>query len=338
MKSFIAFFRLIRLPNLLIIALTQYAIRFGLMFPLLNSSGFELAMSEQNFFLLVLVTVMVAAAGYIINDYFDTKIDRVNKPKRVIVGKLIKRRVAMGAHIVISTLAIIISVYISLYINQLWLSLIQIGSVLALWYYSINFKRRMLVGNFIIATLTALVPVSAGLYEFIELKNHLLEELQHYASIYNESNPVYAGVFFKDVLTNIALLIIGYAIFAFLLTMVREIIKDIEDYEGDLAENCKTLPIVVGKNKANHTTIVIAVITFILLLFVQYTQLMSSEIVSALYFSVFLQFPLIMLIIKLFGAKKKNDYAWASRLTKLIMLFGILYTSVIYFQEFYLNV
>tara|TARA_R110002049_G_scaffold85790_5_gene218160 strand:+ start:1306 stop:2322 length:1017 start_codon:yes stop_codon:yes gene_type:complete len=338
MKSFIAFFRLIRLPNLLIIALTQYAVRFGLMFPLLGGSGFELAMSEQNFFLLVLATVMIAAAGYIINDYFDTKIDRVNKPKRVIVGKLIKRRVAMGAHIVISAIAIFISIYIAWYINHLWLSLIQIGSVMALWYYSINFKRRMLVGNVIIALLTALVPVSAGLYEFVELKNHIFEEIQNYAVVNSDENPIYAAVFFKDVLTNIGLWIIGYAIFAFLLTMVREIIKDIEDYEGDLAEGCKTLPIVMGKNKANHTTIIIAVITFLLLLFVQYTQLMSSQIVSVLYFSVFLQFPLIMLIVKLISAKKKNDYAWASRLTKLIMLFGILYTSVIYFQEFYLNV
>lgn len=338
MKSFLAFFRLIRFPNLLIIALTQYAVRFGLMFPLLSGSGFQLAMSEVNFFLLVLATVMVAAGGYIINDYFDTKIDRVNKPKRVIVGKLIKRRVAMGAHIVISTIAIIIAVYVAWYINYLWLSLIQIGSVMALWYYSINFKRRILVGNIIIALLTALVPISAGLYEFLELKNHLFEELQGFIELNAVENPIYASVFFKDVLSNIGLWIGGYALFAFLLTMVREIIKDIEDYDGDQEEGCKTLPIVAGKATANNTTIVISILTFLLLVFVQYSQLMSSEIISFLYFSVFLQLPLLMLIVKLLIAKKKNEYAWASRLTKLIMLFGILYTSVIYFQEFYLNV
>ncbi len=338
MKSFLAFFRLIRLPNLLIIALTQYAVRFGLMFPLLSGSGFQLAMSEANFFLLVLATVMVAAGGYIINDYFDTKIDRVNKPKRVIVGKLIKRRVAMGAHIVISVLAIAISIYIAWYINYLWLSLIQIGSVMALWYYSINFKRRILVGNIIIALLTALVPISAGLYEFIELKNHLLEELQSFIELNTAENQIYASIFFKDVLSNIGLWIGGYALFAFLLTMVREIIKDIEDYDGDQEQGCKTLPIVAGITTANNTTIAISILTFLLLVFVQYTQLMSSEIISFLYFSVFLQLPLFMLIVKLLIAKKKNEYAWASRLTKLIMLFGILYTSVIYFQEFYLNV
>lgn len=337
MKSIFAFFRLIRLPNLLIIALTQYAIRFGLMFPLLNGSGFKLAMSEQNFFLLVLATVMIAAAGYIINDYFDTKIDRVNKPKKVIVGKLIKRRVAMGAHIVISTLSIIISVYIARYINHLWLSLIQIGSVLALWYYSINFKRRMLVGNVIIALLTALVPVSAGLYEFIELKNHLTEQLQHYTTLYQDENPVYAAVFFKDVLSNMGLWIIGYAVFAFLLTMVREIIKDIEDYEGDHAAECKTLPIVVGKSKANQITIIITTITVLLLAFVQYTQFINAELLAFFYFSVFLQLPLIILIMKLVSAKKKNQYALASRLTKLIMLFGILFTAIIYYQELFLH-
>lgn len=337
MKSFFAFFRLIRLPNLIIIALTQYAIRFGLMFPMLNGSGFTLALSESLFFLLVLATVMIAAAGYIINDYFDTKIDIINKPKKVIVGNLIKRRVAMGAHIVISLIAIIISIYIALYLKSPWLALIQISSVLALWYYSVNFKRRMLVGNFIIASLTALVPISAGLYEFVELKNHLVEQLQHYTTLFPNENPIYAAVFFKDVLQNIGLWIAGYALFAFLLTFIREIIKDIEDYEGDLAQGCKTLPIVAGISIANNTALIIGSITFVFLALVQYMQLVSSEFISFAYFSLFIQLPLILLMVKLFSAKKKNEYAWASRLTKLIMLFGILFTSVIYFQEFFMN-
>ena len=243
----------------------------------------------------------------------------------------------MGAHIVISLIAIIISIYIALYLKSPWLALIQISSVLALWYYSVNFKRRMLVGNFIIASLTALVPISAGLYEFVELKNHLVEQLQHYTTLFPNENPIYAAVFFKDVLQNIGLWIAGYALFAFLLTFIREIIKDIEDYEGDLAQGCKTLPIVAGISIANNTALIIGSITFVFLALVQYMQLVSSEFISFAYFSLFIQLPLILLMVKLFSAKKKNEYAWASRLTKLIMLFGILFTSVIYFQEFFMN-
>ena len=337
MKSLRAFLRLIRLPNLIIIALTQYAIRYGLMFPMLYESGFSLQMSEGLFFLLVLTTVMIAAAGYIINDYFDTKIDFINKPKKVIVGKTIKRRIAMGAHIVINAIALLFALYLAFYLKTWWLCLIQIASILMLWNYSINFKRRLLIGNLIIAALTALVPLSAGLYEFVELKNHLTTQLQNYIIQFPNENPIFAALYFKSVLKTISIWIIGYALFAFLLTLIREIIKDIEDYEGDLEQNCKTLPILYGKNVANHIAVGISIFTFLTVAFVQYMQYIAQEWLSFGYFALFVQIPIILLIIRLLKAKKKNEYAWASRLTKLIMLFGILYTSIIYLQEFYLN-
>ncbi len=337
MKGLTAFIRLIRLPNLIIIALTQYAIRYGLMFPMLYDSGFSLQLGDGIFFLLVLATVMIAAAGYIINDYFDTKIDFINKPKKVIVGKTIKRRVAMGAHIVINSIALIISIYLAYYLKTWWLCLIQIASMLMLWNYSVNFKRRLLIGNLIIAALTALVPLTAGLYEFVELKNHLTSQLQNYIFQFPNENPIFAALGFKVVLKYIAGWIIGYAAFAFLLTFIREIIKDIEDYEGDLEQNCKTLPILYGKNTANHIAVGISIFTFLLVIIVQFMTFIEQEWLSFGYFTLFIQIPLILLVIRLLRAKKKNEYAWASRLTKLIMLFGILYTSIIYLQEFYFN-
>ena len=149
MNTFTAFIKLIRLPNLLIIALTQYAIRFAIMRPILNSLSddleIKLQLSELDFFLLSLSTVMVAAAGYIINDYFDVKVDRVNRPNSIIVGKYIKRRVCMGAHIVISSIAILLGAYLAFKIGNWKLTLIQVMSVGALWYYSTMFKKQKVI-------------------------------------------------------------------------------------------------------------------------------------------------------------------------------------------------
>ena len=130
MSSFLAFLRLIRLPNLIIIALTQYAIRYGLIYAVINNMTdtgvIKILLSELDFFLLSLTTVLIAAAGYIINDYFDVKIDRVNNPNEVIIGKHIKRRVAMGAHIVINFLAIILAVFVAYRMGMIKLAAVQV--------------------------------------------------------------------------------------------------------------------------------------------------------------------------------------------------------------------
>ena len=127
----------------------------------------KILLSELDFFLLSLTTVLIAAAGYIINDYFDVKIDRVNNPNEVIIGKHIKRRVAMGAHIVINFLAIILAVFVAYRMGMIKLAAIQVLAVGALWYYSVSFKRQLLIGNIVVAILAALVPFVAGLYEML---------------------------------------------------------------------------------------------------------------------------------------------------------------------------
>jgi 4-hydroxybenzoate polyprenyltransferase len=162
-----AFLKLIRLQNLLIIAFTQYMVRWCLIYPILKARGFELQLSDIYFFLMVLSTVMIAAAGYIINDYFDVRIDKVNKPERLVVGKGVKRRVAMGAHTVINIIAIFISLYVSYTIGAWKLGLIYFICALGLWFYSTTFKRQFLIGNIVIAFFTALVPLIVGIYDLL---------------------------------------------------------------------------------------------------------------------------------------------------------------------------
>jgi len=327
MNPIVAFIKLIRLPNLLIIGLTQYAIRYAVVGSFLGLSGFELQMTELDFFLLSLSTVMIAAAGYIINDYFDTKVDRVNRPTKIIVGKYIKRRVSMGAHIVISSIALIIAAYVAYKVGHLKLILIQLVSVGALWYYSVSFKKQVLVGNVVVALLAAMVPFVAGLYELMMQHANAVDTVNMTMFYVEEGTPFDEVMYvYQELLSNIFKWIIGFSVFAFLSTMVREIIKDIEDYKGDKKYFSNTLAVVHGKQKAKRVAQGIAVFMMLILGFLQYKQLQSNDTTSFMYFLFAIQIPLGYIVYQLNKASEKKDYSKLSTYTKLVMLTGILYS------------
>ena len=337
MNKIIAFIKLIRLPNLLIIVLTQYAIRYGIIFTILNSVSDDvevsLLLSDLDFFLLCLSTVMIAAAGYIINDYFDVKVDRVNRPSKIIVGKFLKRRVAMGAHIVINSIAILIAGYLAYQVGDWKLIFIQILATGALWYYSVLFKKQVIIGNMIVALLAALVPFVAGLYEL------LLQHANVDGTVNNLLFFLEPGTPFEEikyliaiVLRNIMYWVLGFSLFAFLITMIREIIKDIEDYEGDKKYFSNTLPVVYGKQKAKLVAQAIAIIMIVLIGFLQYLQLQTKDMASLLYFLFTVQAPLVYVIYQLQLAHEKIDYTKLSRIMKLIMLMGIAYSLFFYYS------
>lgn len=339
MNPIVAFAKLIRLPNLLIIALVQYAIRYGIIYPILSNSiadnvELQLQMSNIDFLLITLSTVMIAAAGYIINDYFDLKTDRVNRPDRIIVGKYIKRRVVMGAHIVINTIAIIIGAYVAYKVGNLKLVTIQLLSAGALWYYSVSFKKQVLIGNVVVALLAALVPLVAGLYEVIlqhanatVIVNGLLPYVD---AEMNDVMPL-----FQLILSNIMKWVLGFSLFAFLTTIVREVIKDIEDYDGDKKYFSNTLPVVYGKEKGKIVAQFFALIIVVLVGFLQYMQIQSEDVNSAMYFLITVQIPLLYIVYKLRQAKQKGDYSKLSTYTKLVMLFGIMYAGLFYYSITY---
>lgn len=337
MNPIVAFIKLIRLPNLVIIVLTQYAIRYGIIYPILLSVSehveIGLQMTELDFFLLSLSTVMVAAAGYIINDYFDVKVDRVNRPNSIIVGKHFKRRLAMGAHIIISSIAILLGAYLAYKVGNLKLVFIQVASIGALWYYSTMFKKQVLVGNFIVALLAALVPFVAGLYELI-LQHANIDASVNSLLFYLEADTPFASVKFvlSEVFRNIMYWVLGFSLFAFISTVVREIIKDIEDYEGDKKYYSNTLPVVYGKAKAKIVAQIIAVIMIGLIGYLQYIQLQAKDTSSFIYFLFTIQVPLVYVIYKLKVATEKSDFTKLSGYLKLIMLMGILYTAYFYYS------
>ncbi len=344
MNVIVAFIKLIRLPNLLIIALTQYAIRYGVIYPIIYTfSGGQdipnvgLKMTDMNFFLLSLSTVMIAAAGYIINDYFDVKVDRVNRPDKIIVGKYIKRRIAMGAHVVINTIAILIGAYLAYVLGNWKLIFIQVLSAGALWYYSTMFKKQVVIGNVIVALLAALVPFVAGLYELIlqhafsdDTVNTLLFRLEEYTPFED------VEYLLLEILNSILYWVLGFTVFAFISTMIREIIKDIEDYEGDKKYFSNTLAVVYGKVKAKIVAQIIAVIMVVMVGYLQYFQLQGKDMASFMYFLFAVQLPLIYVIVKLQSAQEKSDYTKLSLNMKLIMLMGIVYTAFFYYTTIYI--
>lgn len=311
----ISFFKLIRLPNLLLIALVQYLVRYCLIGAMVRFSDMQLQMSHFDFFLLCLSTVMIAAAGYIINDYFDTKIDTVNKPNSVIVGRSIKRRVAMGAHIVISFIAILIGFYLAHKIGLNKLGFIHVLSAGFLWFYSTDFKKQLLLGNLVVAMLAALVPLIVGLYEI-----PLLIRKYHDVLIQNSSNFNFIFYF-----------VLAYSGFSFLSTFVREIIKDMEDFIGDKEFGRNTIPIALGMKAAKAIVVFLILGMMVLLAYPQYKQWIAGDKISFYYFLLFIQVPFAILGYLIYRAQEIKNYAFASNFCKGIMFFGICYTLVFYF-------
>ncbi|WP_421828998.1 geranylgeranylglycerol-phosphate geranylgeranyltransferase [Larkinella sp.] len=272
----LGFLRLIRVQNLLIIVGTQYFARITLIGPRDDWTGLLL---EPKLFLLSLSTVLIAAAGYIINDYFDIKIDLINKPDRVIIGRYLKRQIAMGLHQGMNFLGVVIGFYLSK-----WVFVVNVLSVTLLWFYSSNFKRQPFIGNFIVALLTAL-------------------------------SLIVLAVFYRQ---QVDLLLI-YALFSFVITLVREIIKDMEDVKGDARFGCRTLPIVWGLRRTKQLLYSI-IAAFILSLFTIAHSLQNEQL---FWMFVILLVPIAWLVYRLVRADTKRDFAYLSSHCKLIMLIGV---------------
>ena len=310
---------LIRLPNLLIIAFTQYAMRYLIMEPLLPSASFSLQFSNLHFFLLVMSTLFIAAAGYIINDYFDTRTDRINKPDKVVGGVSVDRRTAMTLHTIFNVIGVCIGIYLSIHIGIISMAFIFFLAAGLLWFYSTNYKRQLLIGNLTVAFLTAMVPLIVVLFEIPMLN-------KEYGTIMLQYNSSFNYIF---------IWVAGFSIFAFLTTLIREIIKDTEDFEGDAAYGMKTLPIVAGISLTKTILSLLITGTVFLLIFILVKFIIFSgertDYISLAYFAAFLIIPFFVLLTLILIAREKADYHRASLLIKIIMLFGVMYSFVVYY-------
>ncbi len=317
-----ALFKIIRWPNLLIIIATQCLMRYGLVGPLLHHlpgtlngqpvpvPDIGLVMSDFHFFLLVFATVMLTAAGYVINDYFDTRTDMINRPERVLVGKEISRRQALALHVVLNALGVGAGVYLSWAIGFSFLGIVFILAAGLLWFYSTTYKRQLLVGNLLVAFLTALVPFMVPLFEIPLVNREYASVMVAYHATWKPL-MIWAG---------------GISLFAFLLTLIREIIKDMEDYEGDWSFGRNSLPVVAGLDVTRYAVLGLVAVTIVMILGVIFLYLRDT--VTVIYGLGLVVLPLVWLAVKMIKARSPRDYHRASTLTKWIMLAGLGYILV----------
>ncbi len=313
------FFKLIRFQNLVMIALTQVLLRYCVLEKVFYSHGLEPELDNLLFFLLVLSTVLIAAGGYVINDYFDVKTDTINHPGTVVVDRLIKRRWAIILHLVFTLGGVVLGMYTALKTGYLRLAIFHVVAAVLLWLYSTTFKRQLLSGNIVVALLTAAVIFMPFIYEM---------------GVMQKINPGFIFTYRAAVFTAIKYAWI-YASFAFITTLAREIIKDLEDYEGDLATGCNTMPIAWGKRSARLTVFFLLVITAMLLMFVVYNTIRWQRYVfsvSVIYILLLLIVPVMSLAVFVVRAENTRQYTRASLALKLIMLAGLMFSVAFYYS------
>jgi 4-hydroxybenzoate polyprenyltransferase len=271
------FLRLVRVQNLLIVVGTQYLARVALIGP---RTEWPRLLLEPQLAILTLSTVCIAAAGYVINDYFDIKIDLVNKPERVVIGRYLKRRWAITLHQVLNVLGCALGLLLSR-----WVLVVDVVSVSLLWFYSANLKRQPFIGNVVVALLTAFSLLIMAVY-------------------YRQN----------------AELLLVYAAFSFIVTLVREIIKDMEDVRGDARYGARTLPIIWGLRRTKQLLYII-IASFIMTLFLLADSLNNPRLS---WIFLLLLIPVTWLVYRLVYADTRRDFAYLSNLCKLIMLMGVL--------------
>jgi 4-hydroxybenzoate polyprenyltransferase len=308
-----AYLKLFRFPNLLMIILIQYLIRYCIIIPALTAYNLAPVLNDLFFFLLVLSCVLISAAGYAINDYFDLRIDRINKPDKIILGKNISRRQAIFFHSFFNILGVLLAIIVAVKVHLLRLTAIHIFAVTFLWFYAIYYKRRFLTGNIIIALLTTLIIITVWLFEFWP------------RSIYTDNTIDF---------TQVRMIILVYAGFAFLTTLIREIIKDIEDIEGDKKVGCKTMPVVWGIDKARYFVVFLIMLLIVSVIFLQDFFWKEGNVFYLLYSLLLIQIPFIIVIIKIIRAKTKEHFAFLNLFTKIIILMGVLSILLLLFKPF----
>lgn len=316
-----AFFNLIRWPNLLTIVLTMVLMRYAVIEPVLsktnitlytlagNADHMTLQLPWYDFVILVIAIVCIAAGGYVINDYFDIRTDLINRGK-VIVGTKIPRKQAIMWHNAFNLAGVAAGIYVSWKIGYFLIGILFLLVSGLLYFYSATYKRQFLIGNIVVAVLTAMVPLLVPIFE--------VPALSQYYAVNAVSTPDLSKIYYW---------VGGFAVFIFLTTLTREIIKDIEDFEGDVAYGRNSIPVVIGILASKIVAISLSLITIAMLYLIWY--FFHHDLITLLYFSAAVTLPLLLVIIHLTTGKSPKQLRGASSIMQIAMLTGILYSVVV---------
>jgi 4-hydroxybenzoate polyprenyltransferase len=305
--------RLIRWNNLFIILLTQLLVWACILMPLRNWSNSPFLLNPLNFSLLCLSTILIAAAGYIINDYFDIKIDAINRPEKAILDHKINRRAGIIYHTVLNITGILLAGIVALQAGKAHWLLVQLSCTLLLFLYSSHFKRMFVIGNVVVALLTALTIFTLFVYEPALWQFVFRSPMLHKGGAIIP-NPVWVmGI---------------YTCFAFILTWMREVVKDMEDHIGDAAEGCITMPIRMGLQQTARFVQILSLFAIVPLLV---ASVKVNGLLAAYTFFV-ITVPLMLWVIYLPRRATTQHYNKMSRYLKLVMVSGIGSLILYYYQ------
>jgi 4-hydroxybenzoate polyprenyltransferase len=312
--AFKSFFSLIRIQNLFFIVLTQYCFYFLVANPIHAKETAIPVFPLTYLNWLVLASVSIAAAGYVINDYFDLNIDRINKPEKLVIDRFISRRWAMFLHLLLSFLGILISGWLSFKLNNPFLLAFNLLSVVLLFVYSSTFKKKLLSGNLIISALTAWVIFVIFVAAFQLRQGEWLPDWTPQLNKIYRMSLVYGG-------------------FAFVVSLIREVVKDMEDEIGDQKNGCKTMPIVWGAKATKVFVGVWMLVLFGILLALMVNMIITGWLLGVAYIGLML-LPYLYIIFKQFRKDKEMlDFAARSRQIKIFMLLGILSMFIFYYYN-----
>ena len=309
------YLQLLRVGNLTFVAILLYVMEKWVATPLLQLEQFGELMPWWILTLLIVSVVGIAAGGYVINDYFDVKIDRINRPDNLVVTRIISRDAAMNLFYGLTAVGVIAGTVVAWWAHSWTLLFTYVVIPGLLWFYSASYKRMFLVGNIVVAFASAIVPLLVAIAN-ADYLHHLYQNALAYSPIVGELY-VWIG---------------GFAAFAFLLTWVREIVKDIEDIEGDREMECRTLPIVWGDKVAKMIATILLVVIATLIVYILFAVLPFSHEWKSLptrYVVFGLIVPILCSIILLWAANSRTEYHRVQTIIKFAMFMGMLFSYVI---------
>jgi len=308
------YFQIIRWKNLLFILIIQWLMLNAVVYPIIEIFLPENTGNDFFFILLTAATVLIAAGGYVINDYFDLKIDRINLPEDVIVGEKISLKSAMLFYQILTACGTICGLVLAFLTHSFTLGFIFILIPGLLWFYSASYKRQFLAGNLVVSFSSALVIIAVGIFALALLKlqyGRLLDMTPIPNIVYGWTG--------------------GFGGFAFLCTWIREIIKDMQDIHGDKEMECRTMPIKWGIQKTKYFLYALILITIAALFHVDFHYITFEGSFTTRYIIFGLVLPFLALGYLIFKSKESADFKQASTLSKFIMLIGILYSFGFYY-------
>lgn len=309
------YLQLLRVGNLTFVAILLYVMEKWVATPLLQLEQFGELMPWWILTLLIISVVGIAAGGYVINDYFDVKIDRINRPDNLVVTRIISRDAAMNLFYGLTAVGVIAGTVVAWWAHSWTLLFTYVVIPGLLWFYSASYKRMFLVGNLVVAFASAIVPLLVAIAN-ADYLHHLYQNALAYSPIVGELY-VWTG---------------GFAAFAFLLTWVREIVKDIEDIEGDREMECRTLPIVWGDKVAKIIATILLVAIATLIVYILFAVLPFSHEWKSLptrYVVFGLIVPILCSIVLLWAANNRTEYHRVQTIIKFAMFMGMLFSYVI---------